>query len=123
MGSHGWSQMSGHILFSDRGGEYISKALDSWCKTKGISHQYSVTADKPQNGRAERLNQTLNNMMRAMIYQYNSYKPLWGHAIAYAVLIKNMSYSSKLEMTPFQAFLHRIPDVSHFKTFGCRVIA
>ena len=121
-----WEAVTGKrckVLYTDRGGEYVGNDLKDWCLSKGVQHNFTVTADKESNGAAERLNQTLNNMMRAMMFTYNSYAPLWGHAITYATLIKNVSYSSKLGMTPFQAFLHKVPDVSKLKVFGCRVLA
>jgi len=57
-------------LFSDRGGEYTSLYPKEWFPEKGMTHDFSCTYDKQQNGVAERVNQSLNNMVRAMMLQY-----------------------------------------------------
>ncbi len=101
-------------MFSDRGGEYISGSLKEWFQEKGITHDFTCTDEKEQNGVAERVNHTLNNMVRAMMLQYNSYKPLWGEAMAYAVRIKNCTLKEKLGMTPYEAYTGKVPDVSNF---------
>jgi len=110
-------------LFSDRGGEYTSDSLKEWFHEKGITHDFLVKADKESNGVAERMNQTLNNMVRSMMLQYGTHKPLWGEAMMYAVRIKNCSLNKKLGMTPHEAFTGKVPDVSNFCTFGCLVYA
>ena len=107
------------FLFSDRGGEYIAGGLKIWCAEKGTVHDFSVPHTPQQNGVAERLNQTLHNMVRAMMLQYKTYAPLWGDAMMYAVRIKNMSLNNDLGMTPYEAFHGHVPDVSNFRVFGC----
>jgi Reverse transcriptase (RNA-dependent DNA polymerase)/gag-polypeptide of LTR copia-type/GAG-pre-integrase domain len=110
-------------LFSDRGGEYIKEELGDWFAEKGIIHDYSVGHTPKQNGVAERMNQSLNNMVRAMMLQYKSYPPLWGEAMMYAVKIKNCSLHKTLGMTPYEAMFGRVPNIANFRTFGCLVYA
>ncbi len=79
-----WTNHTGNsckFLFSDRGGEYVSHDLANWCAEKGIVHDFSVPRTPEQNGVAERINRTLNDIARAMLIQYNSHPPLWAHAI------------------------------------------
>jgi transposase InsO family protein len=121
-----WETKTGRLckkLFSDRGGSYIKDDLAKWCAAKHIDHEFSTPRTPEQNGKAERLNQTLNNIMRALLFQYNCYVPLWSHAMIYAALIHNVSYSQRLDMSRHQAFLGDVPDVSNFRTFGCKVYA
>jgi hypothetical protein len=40
-------------LWDDKGGEYIGKDFDDWCKSQGIAHQHTVRATPQQNGVAE----------------------------------------------------------------------
>ena len=42
----------------DKGGEYMSKAFERFCK-EGITRQHTVRNRPQQNGAAERLNRTL----------------------------------------------------------------
>jgi hypothetical protein len=101
-------------IFSDRGGEFIETSLKHWFHEKGIIHHFSVPRTPQQNGLAERVNQTLNNLVRAMLIQYNLYTPLWSFAMAYATKIKNTFYVKRVGMTPHEAFLGTVPDVSNF---------
>jgi len=44
----------------------------------------------------------------------------WGDAVATAVYILNRSPTSALEnMTPYEAWYGKRPNVNHFKVFGC----
>jgi transposase InsO family protein len=111
------------FLFSDRGGEYIGHVLASWCASKGIKHNFSVPRTPEQNGVAERLNQTLNNIVRALLFQYKLYLPLWGHAMIYACMLYNVRLHKTLQITHHEAFYGKVPDLSNFRTFGCLVYA
>ena len=110
-------------VYSDRGGEYIAEVLQSWFLERGIEHEPTIPQQSQQNGRAERLNQTLNNMVRAMLFQYNVYLPLWGHAMRYACHIRNVTTCNRLGMTPHEAYYHQVPHVAGLRVFGCKVLA
>ncbi len=110
-------------LFTDRGGEYVGMALKQYCASKGIRHEFSIPRTPEQNGKAERLNQTLNNTTRALLFQYDSYTPLWAHAMIYAALIYNCSLCPRVGTTRWEAFYDKIPNVANFRTFGCKVYA
>ena len=87
-----WETQSGYAcktLFTDRGGEYLGGAFQQWLRSKGIVHHMSPPRTPITNGRAERLNQTLNNSVRAMLLQYNLPKKLWAQALLYAKEILN----------------------------------
>jgi transposase InsO family protein len=121
-----WENKTGRkckMLFTDRGGEYVGEALKTWCAEKGIIHHYSVPRTPEQNGKAERLNQTLNNIMRSLLFQYNTYAPLWSFAMVYACHLYNISLNTERNMTRYEAFLGKVPDVSNLRTFGCKVYA
>lgn len=121
-----WANITNHkckTLFTDRGGEYIGDDFKLWCAQKGITHDKSVPRTPKQNGKAERLNQTLNNHVRAMLLHYNLPKCLWAHALLYAASIHNVVLKKRLQVTPHQAFHHRVPSVHNFRTFGCKVFA
>jgi hypothetical protein len=111
------------VLFTDRGGEYTNNLLRAWCLARLIKHHYSQPRTPEINGRAERFNQTITNICRALLYNYKLNETLWGHAMIYACLIYNMSLNKKLNMTRHEAFYGIVPDVSNFRTFGCKVYA
>jgi hypothetical protein len=89
----------------------------------GIKHNFSVPRTPEQNGVAERLNQTLNNIVRALLFQYKLYLPLWGHAMIYACMLYNVRLHKTLQITHHEAFHGKVPDLSNFRTFGCLVYA
>jgi hypothetical protein len=117
------TQKKCQVLFTDRGGEYTNGLLKDWCLGRSIKHHYSQPRTPEINGRAERFNQTITNICRALLYNYKLTDSLWGHAMIYACLIYNMSLNKKLNMTRHEAFYGTIPDVTNFRTFGCKVYA
>ena len=56
------------ILRSDNGGEYCSKRFQDYLKEHGIQHQTTVPYNPEQNGTAERMNRTLLESARSMMY-------------------------------------------------------
>ena len=72
-----------------------------------------------QNGIAERLNRTLLEHARAMLFAKSLPKVLWPEAVAYANYIKNRSPTRALgqNTTPYQVFFKRKPDVSRLEEF------
>ena len=110
-------------IFSDRGGEYIDGALQRYFLSKGITHEFAVPHMKQTNGKAERVNQTLNDTVRAMLIEASMPKMFWAHAMVYAVQVRNATYKHRIGMTPHQAFIGFVPNVKNFRTFGCKVYA
>ena len=56
------------ILRSDNGGEYLSEEFTEYLKEQGISHQLTVPYNPAQNGVAERMNRTVVESARCLIY-------------------------------------------------------
>jgi hypothetical protein len=111
------------VLFTDRGGEYVGTELKEWCLNRGILHYYSTPRTPQQNGRAERFNQTIANIMRSLMFNYKLHDSLWGMAMIYACEIYNVMLSKRHGKTRSEVFLGSPPDVSNFRTFGCKVYA
>jgi hypothetical protein len=110
-------------LFTDRGGEYVGHELKEWCLNRHITHHYSTPRVPQQNGRAERFNQTIANIMRSLLFNYKLHDSLWGMAMIYACEIYNVMLSKRHGKTRSEVFLGKPPDVSNFRTFGCKVYA
>jgi len=77
----------------------MNATMEAYCASKGNTHDKSVPRVESTNGIGERMNQTLNNMMRTMLFQYKSYIPLWAHVMVYVTLIFNSSLSVHLRKT------------------------
>ena len=112
------------ILRSDQGGEYKSKAFNTYCKSNGIQQQFTVPHTPQQNGVAERWNRTLVESARSMLQGKNISNGFWAEAINTAVYLKNRCPTKQLVFqTPFEVLHGYKPDVSHFRGFGCTAFA
>ncbi len=50
----------------DRGREFVNQPLFDWCQSKGMEMQMTAPYSPSQNGVAERMNRTLEDLARAM---------------------------------------------------------
>lgn len=67
------------ILRSDNGIEYFNKNLNEFLKNKGgIQHQSTCPKTPQQNGIAKRKNKHLLDVARAIMFESNVPKYLWG---------------------------------------------
>ncbi|GJR40973.1 pol polyprotein [Tanacetum coccineum] len=64
--SNVWHARLGHVVQSDRGGEYVSPFAEV-CAPHGIRHEFTAPYSPQQNGIAERKNRTLKEMVTAML--------------------------------------------------------
>ena len=55
----------------------------------GIKHEPTSPHSPQSNGKAERLNRTLNEHVRAMLFQANMPKSFWAEAMATAAYLIN----------------------------------
>ena len=110
-------------LVTDRGGEYLGLDFYEWLSSKGIIHEKTVPKEKGQNGKAERLNQSMNDIARSLLLQYNLDKRLWPYAVLEAVRLYNLGMHKPLGMSKYEAFKGTTPDVKNCRIFGCRVFA
>ena len=108
------------VLRSDNGGEYCSKAFDAFMKENGIVHQTTVPYNPAQNGVAERMNRTLLESARSMMFHSKMPNEFWAEAVNTAAYVRNRSPTSSLQgLTPFECLFNRKPDVSNLRVFGC----
>jgi len=117
-----WERSTGRkvkALRSDRGGEYLSKDFSSYLRAAGIQHEPTAPYSPEQNGRAERLNRTLQEKVRAMLIDSGLPRFLWAEALETAVYLHNRSpTSASATSTPYELFTGTKPDVSHLRIFG-----
>jgi len=109
-------------LKSDNGTEYINSTLKDYLNNNGIKFIHSIPGNPQQNGKAERLNQTLNNCAKTLINAANLSFKFWDSAIATAAYLYNHCPHSAINFKiPNELFFHKPVDISHLKVFGCRV--
>lgn len=117
-----WERQTGlkiKTVRSDRGGEYISHALDKWLKESGITHEFSNPHEPDQNGNAERLNRTLGEMARTLLASSNLSQRFWNFAYLTAAYLHNRLPNSLTgNVTPYELFNNRKPSLDILRSFG-----
>ncbi|KAG8959896.1 hypothetical protein FRC05_007218 [Tulasnella sp. 425] len=110
------------MVRDDKGGEYMSKKLQKFFESEGIIREQTVRATPSQNGVAERLNRTLAEGIVAMLNQANLPQNFWAFAVVYLAKILDVTPSSALsDTTSYEVWTGTKPDLTMFRTFGCRM--
>ena len=108
-------------LRDDKGGEYMSKEMDTWMKSHGILREHTTPATPQQNGVAERTNRIFDEGITCMLNEAKLPGSFWGDALGTFVHVLNRSPSSSLkDITPYEAWFGQKPPVDHFRVFGCQ---
>lgn len=108
---------------SDRGGEYTSHSLRKFYVSEGIKAEYTARYAPQQNGVAERKNRSLNEMGLCMLLDAGLPRKFWAEAVNTAVYLQNRLPTKATDITPFEVWFGRKPDLSHLRVFGCEVYA
>ncbi|XP_062541494.1 uncharacterized protein LOC134209531 [Armigeres subalbatus] len=76
-------------LRTDNGGEYVGKHVVEFLKTHGIRHETTVPHNPEQNGLAERMNRTIQERARCLLFEGKMDKRFWAEAASTAVYLIN----------------------------------
>ncbi|KAL1448085.1 hypothetical protein WDU94_013979 [Cyamophila willieti] len=109
---------------SDNGTEYVNNKFKNYLAQNGILLNTSAPYTPEQNGLAERLNRTLLEKARSMLFQSGLEEKFWAEAIATAVYLKNVLPTQALQdkKTPEEVWCGRKPNLKHLKVFGCKAL-
>ena len=77
---------------SDHGREFENSYMESFYTRSGISQEFSAPITLQQNGVVERKNRVIQEMVRAMLYNKDVARNLWGEAINTACHTVNRVY-------------------------------
>lgn len=105
----------------DNGTEY--SPLKEWFKEKGIILDNTPPYCPQINGGSERLNLTLCTKMRALLFDSGLSKEMWGEAIKVACYLTNRSPFAGGNVTPYELWYGKQPDLSNLQLFGCNCFA
>jgi transposase InsO family protein len=106
-------------ISSDSGGEFLNSQLGEWYREKGIISEPTAAYSPQQNGRAERLNRTLQEMDRAQRFQAGVPDFLWLESVAHANYLRNRRPTAHSgTKTPYECMFCETPDVSKLHIFG-----
>jgi len=108
-------------LRSDNAGEYASDVVDKIFSDEGIIWEPIVGYAHGENGVSERLNRTLCEKLRALLFESGLPTTLWSRLIETATYLKNRSPTKPLGgKTPYEALYKRIPDLSNLRIIGSK---
>ena len=113
------------VIRSDNDSVFTSNAATIWYKDNGIQHELSVPHSPQQNGRAERSIRDIRDVTNSLIQHAKTLNSdlddgLWGEAVLTATWIRNRTYKSAVEKTPYETLFGIKPDLSMAKVYGCK---
>lgn len=122
-----WIELkTGHkivTLRSDNGTEYVNDIFNDYLKQNGIEHQLTNIYTPQQNGVAERMNRTIEEMARSMLKDAKLRLNHWPYAVMAAVYVRNRVLCSSIKYhVPFELFYNRRVNFNVLKQFGSKVI-
>ena len=91
-------------IVSDRGSQFTSHFWKQIHSSLGTELNFSTAYHPQTDGQTERLNQILEDMLRACALQYGT---SWDKSLPYAEFSYNNSYQNSLKMAPFEALYGR----------------
>ncbi|KAE8963868.1 hypothetical protein PF011_g28877 [Phytophthora fragariae] len=103
-------------LRSDNGTEFVNKEMDRLCASNGIVHQKTEPYSPQQNGVAERMNRTIMEKARIMLYYKGISSMWWAEAVSTSVYLSTTSTHSS--MTPYELAVKDKPRLDHLRVFG-----
>jgi transposase InsO family protein len=102
----------------DNGSEFKNSRIEDYCGEKGIKHEFSAKYTSQQNGVVESKNQTLIDMARSLLSEYNVSENVWTEAINTTCHGSNRLYCHRLlKKTPYKLLIGRKPNISYFWVF------
>ncbi|KAE8959310.1 hypothetical protein PF011_g30475 [Phytophthora fragariae] len=105
-------------LRSDNGGEYTGRLFKEYLSKQGIRHEKTVPYTPQQNGLAERMNRSLVEMARCMLYHEGIDKKWWAEAVNTSAWIINRIPNTVTAMTPYEIVYQTKPQLKNLKVFG-----
>jgi hypothetical protein len=99
----------------------MGEAFEQWLLGRRVVHANTAPYLHQQAGHAERLNRTLCDRVRSMLREAGLSHKYWVEAMSTANYLRNRAPYADRDVTPLQALTGHIPDLSHLKSWGCKV--
>lgn len=98
--------------------ELGSTRFKMYCEKYGIAWEPTTPHNSVQNPKAERLNQTLLRRLHPTIEGAGIDKKWWPEVVQTISYLRNRSPARSIDKTPYEAWTHTKPDVSHLRAIG-----
>ena len=110
------------IVRSDWGREFENHEFTEYLATNGIAYKHSALYSHEQNGQSERLNRTILDKARCLLFQAQMLKEYWSEVVLVAAYLYNCTPHSAIDYsTPYQARFDEKPNIGHIRIFGSLV--
>ncbi|KAK2442716.1 putative mitochondrial protein [Trifolium repens] len=106
-------------LRSDRGTEYDSGLSNEFYKQHGIIHEMTAPYSPEMNGKAERKNRTLTELVVASMLYSGAAPHWWGEILLTVCYVLNRIPKVKNAVSPYEMLKKRQPNLSYLRTWGC----
>ncbi|KAE8911626.1 hypothetical protein PF003_g4602 [Phytophthora fragariae] len=108
------------LLWSDRGGEFLSTELETYCNEHGVELKTTNSYSPQENGIVERANGVVLPRIRAMVMATHLPNILWGEALLHVVETLNNLPTQPLELTsPRRRLFREEPQLDDMRVWGC----
>lgn len=102
------------------GMELLHADFQTYCGNTGIKIRVTAPYTPQMNGIAERMNQTLTEHASAMLWTAELPIGFRASAILMTTFLKDRSPTKALEITPYEAFTGKVPNLGYLRTYGCK---
>ena len=104
----------------DNGREFDNAKLHTLAAAHGIHLRFSCPYTSPQNGKAERIIRTVNDIVRSLLFQASLPPRFWVEALHHATYVLNRLPTKAISApSPYFALHDTHPDYSSLRVFGC----
>lgn len=104
----------------DGGGEFVGNEFRTHLTERGIKIRLTAPYTPEMNAIAERVNRTLTEHASAMLWTACLPIGFWAPAVLMATYLKNRSPTRALDVTPYEAYYKKKPNVGFIRVFGCK---
>src|ERR1700678_2565441 len=100
---------------------FESAAWEEYCKSHGITHEFTAPYSSAQNGLAERAIRTTIDDVRTLLRDSGLSHSYWAEASAYSIDTRNIIPSRRHPgHIPIESFSGKRQDVSYLRVFGAK---
>jgi hypothetical protein len=104
----------------DNGREFDNSSTRTYLLSKGAQLRMSCPYTSPQNGKAERIIHTINNVIRTLLIQASLPGHYWAEGLHTAVYLLNRLPTKTIsDAYPHVALFGSAPSYEHLRVFGC----
>lgn len=109
-------------LRMDNGREYVNQNLERTLRNSGIKYQLTVPYSPQLNGLAERMDRTLVEKARSMLFESDLPTCYWAEVSTAAYLVNRSPTKGLKNITPEEAWSEKKPDLTQLRVF-CKALA